>query len=59
MTYNKDIFKDVGLDPEIPPKTMTEYLDFAKKITAAGKQAVYGNTSCTCSRNGVPSASRS
>ena len=45
VTYNKDIFKDVGLDPEIPPKTMTEYLDFAKKITAAGKQAVYGNTS--------------
>ncbi|MDO4411510.1 extracellular solute-binding protein [Cutibacterium sp.] len=45
VTYNKDIFKAAGLDPETPPKTMSEYLDFAKKITAAGKQAVYGNTS--------------
>lgn len=45
VTYNKDIFKAAGLDPNTPPATMSDYLDYAQKITAAGKQAVYGNTS--------------
>lgn len=45
VTYNKDIFKAAGLDPATPPTTMEEYFDYASKITAAGKQAVYGNTS--------------
>lgn len=45
VTYNKDIFKAAGLDPDTPPATMSDYLDYAQKITAAGKQVVYGNTS--------------
>lgn len=42
LYYNKDIFKDVGLDPEKPPKTWDEFRDYAKKITDAGK-GYYGS----------------
>lgn len=45
VSYNKEIFEAAGLDPAKPPATMEEYFEDAKKITAAGKQAVYGNTS--------------
>lgn len=52
VTYNKEIFKRAGLDPEKAPKNMDEYFDFAKKIAQANKDkgsdkdyAVYGNTS--------------
>src|SRR5437899_6252494 len=31
--YNKDAFKEVGLDPEKPPVTFTEITDAAKKLT--------------------------
>lgn len=34
MIYNKDLFKEAGLDPEDPPSTFDEYLDVAKKISA-------------------------
>jgi len=33
MYYNKDAFKEVGLDPEAPPKTWAELLEYAQKLT--------------------------
>jgi sn-glycerol 3-phosphate transport system substrate-binding protein len=43
--YNKDAFKEVGLDPEKPPVTFTEVADAAKKLTkkdASGNVVRYG-----------------
>lgn len=34
MIYNKDLFKEAGLDPEKPPVTFDEFLTDAKKISA-------------------------
>lgn len=36
MIYNKDLFRQAGLDPEQPPKTYDEFLDYAAKIDALG-----------------------
>ena len=36
MFYNKDAFKEVGLDPEKPPKTWTELANYAQKLTKIG-----------------------
>lgn len=36
--YNKDLFKQAGLDPEKPPKTWTEFIEAGKKLRAAGIQ---------------------
>jgi len=33
LYYNKDLFKEAGLDPEKPPKTWGEQLEFAQKLT--------------------------
>ncbi|MFI8965625.1 ABC transporter substrate-binding protein [Streptomyces sp. NPDC053493] len=33
LYYNKDAFKAAGLDPEKPPKTYSELLAYAKKLT--------------------------
>ena len=33
LYYNKDIFRQAGLDPEAPPKSWAEVLDTAKTIT--------------------------
>jgi ABC-type glycerol-3-phosphate transport system substrate-binding protein len=33
LYYNKDMFKEAGLDPDTPPKTWDEFLEFAKKLT--------------------------
>jgi multiple sugar transport system substrate-binding protein len=47
LIYNKDLFKKAGLDPNKPPKTFDEYLEYAKKIDALPAQdgkEVYGNT---------------
>lgn len=41
LYYNKDVFKTAGLDPEQPPKTYDEILDYAKKIVES-KAAAYG-----------------
>ncbi len=37
VIYNKDAFRDAGLDPEKPPQTWPELIDAAKKLT--GKNA--------------------
>ncbi|MBI5300916.1 MAG: ABC transporter substrate-binding protein [Chloroflexi bacterium] len=45
LYYNKDAFKAAGLDPNKPPRTYAEVLDYAKKLTkkgADGKVAMYG-----------------
>jgi len=41
LFYNKDIFKAAGLDPEKPPTTWDELVDYAKKCTDPAK-GVYG-----------------
>ena len=41
LLYNKDLFKQAGLDPEKPPTTWDEIYQDAKKITALGN-GVYG-----------------
>lgn len=33
MYYNKDAFREVGLDPETPPATWAEHAAFAEKLT--------------------------
>ena len=48
LYYNKDVFKAAGLDPEKPPKTYDEVLEYSKKIVESGAapvgfaQAIYG-----------------
>jgi len=40
MLYNKDLFKQLGLNPNRPPQTFTELLDIGKKISAAKMQGL-------------------
>ncbi|WP_307475357.1 ABC transporter substrate-binding protein [Paenibacillus harenae] len=46
LYYNKDMFKDAGLDPANPPKTYEEVTNAAKALTKDGKTgasfAIYG-----------------
>lgn len=42
MIYNKDLFKQAGLDPEQAPRTYAELREYAKKITAVGGGKVSG-----------------
>jgi sn-glycerol 3-phosphate transport system substrate-binding protein len=45
LYYNKDAFKEVGLDPNKPPVTFTEVAEAAKKLTkkdASGATTRYG-----------------
>jgi multiple sugar transport system substrate-binding protein len=42
LFWNKELFKEAGLDPETAPKTLAEYADDAKKIQALKKNGVYG-----------------
>ncbi|QTH45375.1 extracellular solute-binding protein [Cohnella sp. LGH] len=42
LLYNKDLFKQAGLDPEKPPTTFAELEDYAKKIKEATGAAGYG-----------------
>ena len=37
LYYNKDHFKEAGLDPEKPPQTWAELVDDAKKLTKEGR----------------------
>ena len=40
MVYNKDLFKQMGLDPEKPPQTFDELLAIGRKIKEAGLQGM-------------------
>ena len=40
MYYNKDAFREVGLDPNQPPKTWDEMASAAKKLTKDGRWGV-------------------
>ena len=33
MIWNKDMFKEAGLDPENPPETWDELIDASQKLT--------------------------
>lgn len=41
MFWNKDLFIEAGLDPEVAPKTMDELIEFAKKLTKRDKNGNY------------------
>ncbi len=45
LYWNKDLFKDAGLDPEKGPQTWDEYIEYSKAITDASKN-VYGSGLC-------------
>ncbi len=36
--YNKDMFKEVGLDPETPPETWQDLQEYAEKLSIADKR---------------------
>ncbi len=40
MLYNKDLFKQLGINPDHPPQTFAEFLDIGKKIKAAKMQGL-------------------
>lgn len=40
--WNKDLFKEAGLDPANPPKTWTEVREYAKTITQKGNGKKFG-----------------
>jgi len=42
MVYNKDLFRKLGLNPEMPPQTFAEFIDIGKKLSAAGGSASGG-----------------
>ena len=48
LYYNKDLFEKAGLDPETPPATYEEVMEYAEKIVESGaapvgySQAIYG-----------------
>ncbi|WP_233579007.1 MULTISPECIES: ABC transporter substrate-binding protein [unclassified Micromonospora] len=42
MFWNKQLFKDAGLDPEKAPATLEEYATAAKAVQATKKNGVYG-----------------
>jgi len=33
LAYNKDMFREVGLDPESPPESIEELIEYGKKLT--------------------------
>ncbi|MEW9670595.1 ABC transporter substrate-binding protein [Ammoniphilus sp. 3BR4] len=45
--YNKNLFKQAGLDPENPPKTFDEWREAAKKLTSGEQKGIFFNYSIT------------
>lgn len=43
MVWNKDLYREAGLDPEAGPKTVAEFLDHAKAIAGLNKDGVAGS----------------
>ena len=40
--YNKDLFRQAGLDPEVPPTTLAAFADAARKVQALNIAGTYG-----------------
>lgn len=40
LYYNKEAFEEVGLDPEAPPTTWDELVEYGKKLTNDGREGV-------------------
>jgi len=40
MVYNKDLFKKLGLNPQLPPLTFAEFIDIGKKVKDANMQGL-------------------
>jgi len=53
LFYNKDLFKQAGLDPEKAPANFTEMLADARKITALGKGITGFDLAGSCGGCGV------
>src|SRR6266540_2658687 len=51
--YNKDLFKQAGLDPEKPPKNFAEIVAYARKITALGNGITGFDLAGSCGGCGV------
>ncbi|MCG8452215.1 MAG: extracellular solute-binding protein [Spirochaetales bacterium] len=51
MLYNRDLFEEAGLNPDLPPETWSEFIHYAEKISALPDRswgnAVYGATTWT------------
>ena len=45
LFWNKDLFKEAGLDPDTPPKTWEELFEFSRKIDNPEKNIVGGGLS--------------
>jgi multiple sugar transport system substrate-binding protein len=51
--YNKDLFKQAGLDPEKPPKDFAQILEYARKITLLGNGITGFDLAGSCGGCGV------
>lgn len=38
LYWNKDLFREAGLDPDKPPRTFTEFKEYARKLTKPEKE---------------------
>ncbi len=43
MVWNKDLYKEAGLDPEQGPKSIDQFVEQAKKVAALNKDGVAGS----------------
>ena len=41
LYYNKDLFREAGLDPEVAPRNETELIEFAKTLTTPDRWGVW------------------
>lgn len=40
LYYNKDLFKEAGLDPEVPPTSWEEVIEYGKQLTKDGQWGI-------------------
>ena len=43
MVWNKNLYKEAGLDPEQGPKSIDQFVEQAKKVAALNKDGVAGS----------------